>query len=102
MQPNDQPIKITGDLTIYQVAEWRERLLPALLGSNEIQLDLSEMGEIDTAGLQILIALNRQVADENGSFSIVSCSESVRQVIDFMKLGAWLSTPCETHQGMAA
>ncbi|GAA0463496.1 hypothetical protein Ade02nite_30250 [Paractinoplanes deccanensis] len=43
------------ELTIVTAAEHRERLLAALAEGDGVRVDLSAVGEIDTAGLQVLL-----------------------------------------------
>lgn len=46
---------IEGELTIYTVLEWKDRLLAALVVNDELEIDLSAVDEFDAAGLQLLI-----------------------------------------------
>ena len=52
-----------------------------------------EIGEIDTAGLQLLILLKKEAQRAGKTISIVAHSQSVRAVIDFCKLAAELGDP---------
>ncbi len=45
-------LSISEDLTIYHALEHKERLIAALDAGDGLELDLSQVGEIDTAGLQ--------------------------------------------------
>jgi anti-anti-sigma regulatory factor len=47
-------LKISGRLTVEEASAVREQLLAALEGSQELQVDLSEVTAVDLAGLQIL------------------------------------------------
>ena len=55
----DQSIKVnlTEELTIYSVMEFRDALVGHLQPGVDISVDLSQVTEIDTAGLQWLLAL---------------------------------------------
>lgn len=53
-------IELSGELTIADAAELRDALALALTTSESLALDLAEIDEIDTAGLQILTALLRE------------------------------------------
>jgi anti-sigma B factor antagonist len=48
-------LKIAGDLRIGSVADARPELVALLAAGSEIRLDLSELGECDTAGIQLLL-----------------------------------------------
>ncbi len=49
-------ISLRGELDIYAAATVRQRLLPLLAEHPLIELQLAEVSEIDTAGVQILLA----------------------------------------------
>ncbi|MEE1982466.1 STAS domain-containing protein [Shewanella xiamenensis] len=53
----DQSIKVnlTEELTIYSVMEFRDALVGHLQPGVDISVDLSQVTEIDTAGLQWLL-----------------------------------------------
>jgi len=53
-------VRIGSDLTIYTVAEWKETLLSELEGSPALAIDLSDVSELDTAGLQLLLFTGRE------------------------------------------
>ena len=48
-------VRIAGDLRIGAVADAKPALLAALARGSDIRLDLGELGECDTAGLQLLL-----------------------------------------------
>jgi len=80
-----QPIAISGELNIYTVGEWRYRLITESEGIDDIELDLGEVSEIDSAGLQLLVALSRQLAAEGRQLRIGQCHPAVRGVIEFSR-----------------
>ena len=79
-------LAINGELNIYTAAEWRDRLASEIAGSEDIELDLSEVEEIDTAGLQLLIATCRQLTNEGRRMHIGAVSAGVRMVLEFSSL----------------
>ena len=54
---SSQPLVVTNDLTIYHALELKPTLLDALANTQELELNLSQVSEMDTAGLQLLILL---------------------------------------------
>ena len=86
-------LAINGEFTIYTAADWRERLLNAVVGQSDVELDLSEVSEIDTAGLQLLILSKREAARLNKSVTIVAHSPAVRQTLDFCQLAKFFGDP---------
>ena len=73
--------------------ESTHQLLDALASADELELDLMQVGEIDTAGLQLLILLKKEAQRTGKRLSIVAHSQSVRAVIDFCNLAAELGDP---------
>ena len=55
-------VKISGGCTIFDAADLRQQLLPLVTASTPVVVDLAEITEIDTAGLQVLLALQKQCA----------------------------------------
>jgi len=88
-----QLLSLTEDLTIYHVLDQKHQLLDALGSADELELDLMQVGEIDTAGLQLLILLKKEAQRTGKRLSIVAHSQSVRAVIDFCNLAAELGDP---------
>ena len=88
-----QLLSLTEDLTIYHALEQKNALLAALAGTDDLELDLMHVGEIDTAGLQLLILLKKEAQRAGKTISIVAHSQSVRAVIDFCNLAAELGDP---------
>lgn len=84
---------IVEDMTIYNALDQKNRLMSALAEVETLELDLSHVGEIDTAGLQLLILSKREAARRNKSVTIVSHSPAVRQTLDFCQLAKFFGDP---------
>lgn len=84
---------IDRDLTIYHAAELKAEMLAALEQTDELDLDLSSVGEMDTAGLQLLILVKREAARLGKAMRIVVHSPAVREVIDFFNMAAYFGDP---------
>ena len=52
-------LRVEGEMTIYQAAALKETLQAALEQCAELDINLSAVGEIDTAGVQLLIAAKK-------------------------------------------
>lgn len=50
-------LQVDKDLTVYAVHELKEQLLSALGQSGSLTLDLSGVGEVDGAGVQLMLSL---------------------------------------------
>ncbi len=78
---------LEGDLTIYNAAEQKLRLLKFLDGGQErLEIDLGKVTEIDTAGLQLLILLKREAASAGKNLSFAMHSRAVIDVLELTRL----------------
>ena len=84
---------LAKDMTIYNALDQKQELLDALSISDDVELDLSQVGEIDTAGLQLLILLKKEAQRIGKRVIIVAHSQPVRSLIDFCNLAADLGDP---------
>lgn len=87
------PLAITEDLTIYHALDLKQVLLDALATTNELELNLSQVSEMDTAGLQLLILLKKEALRAGKQVRIVAHSQAVSSVIDFCNMAAEFGDP---------
>ena len=80
---------IEGDLTIYRVAELREIIFPKIDQANELEIDLSQVSEIDSAGLQLLIAAKLEAMIRDKHLHFVGHSKPVLEAFDLCDLGSF-------------
>lgn len=79
-------IAVRGELTIYTAAECRALLLEHLPLTAETWLDLSGVTEMDTAGMQLLVAFEREAAQQGVPFKIAAHSSATREVASMFRL----------------
>lgn len=79
---------LTEDLTIYHALDHKDELLDALSTADELQLDLSQIEAIDSAGLQLLILLGSEAQRAGKSLRLVAPSQAVSEVIALCNLAA--------------
>ena len=91
--PTRHFLSLSEDLTIYHALEQKARLLEALAECDELELDLLQVCEIDSAGLQLLILLKKEAQRAGKQVAIVAHSQAVRTVIDFCNLATELGDP---------
>ena len=83
-------LAIAGEMTIYRATELKQTLLAALERQSAVELDLSEVSELDTAGVQLLL-LAKQLAQANGTeLRFVGPSATVLEVFELLDLGVFL------------
>jgi anti-anti-sigma factor len=75
-------IGIKGELNIYTAAALQQLLLDALNAGSQVEVDLSEVGEMDCAGLQLLIAARREAARQGKPLRLTASSPVVLELLD--------------------
>lgn len=90
---SSQPLAITEDLTIYHALEQKQIFLDALAKTDDLELNLSQVSEMDTAGLQLLILLKHEAQRAGKCVRIVAHSHAVSSVIDFCNMAAEFGDP---------
>ncbi|WP_417068501.1 STAS domain-containing protein [Niveibacterium terrae] len=53
-------LEFEGEMTIYQVAEQKKLLQEALRENEALEVDLSRVVELDTAGVQLMLVAQRE------------------------------------------
>lgn len=92
-------VVVEVDLTIYTAAEQKRVLLGALEQAQVLELDLALVGEIDSAGLQVLLLLRREALAADKELHIVAHSPAVADLLNFFDVyfGNPLVTPAEAR-----
>ncbi len=90
---SSQPLVVSNDLTIYHALELKPTLLDALATTQELELNLSQVSEMDTAGLQLLILLKKEAQRAGKCVRIVAHSQAVSSIIDFCNMAAEFGDP---------
>jgi len=86
-------IVIDGELTIYTALELKNTLLTGLSAHQELELDLSGVGEIDAAGLQLLVMIKQQAALLNKILRFTGHSPVVVDLLDLSGLAGFFGDP---------
>jgi anti-anti-sigma regulatory factor len=71
----------SGELTIYQAEASKASLVAALAAGGDLELDLREVTELDTAGLQLLILLRDTVAQRDSGLHVTGISDAAAAVL---------------------
>lgn len=86
-------VVIDGALTIYEAAGAKQPLIEALNASAELEIDLAQVTEIDTAGIQLLVLLKREAQKAGKPLSLAAHSQASLDVIDRYNLGGYFGDP---------
>ncbi len=73
--------RIEGEMTIYTVAEHAGKLRENCDTQNGMALDLEKVTEIDSSGVQLLVALKKQLEGTESGLSLKNPSKSVQEVL---------------------
>lgn len=85
-------LSFQGDMDIYAAEETLSVLLPYFDDFNTFSVELDQVGEIDSSGIQLLLQCHRHSQKNEGQLSILSWSESVKELIDLYQLGGRFDT----------
>lgn len=88
-----QTLRIEGEMTIYQAAEIKQTLLAALVQHDALDIDLSAVTEIDTAGLQLLVAAKKSAQDRQKELHLTAHSEAVVEAFELLDLSGYFGDP---------
>jgi len=80
---------IDGELTIYRAAELCESLKTVLAGLDDgadLEIDLSGVTEMDSAGVQLLMAVHKSTRASNHGLRLVNPSAAVEEVFETLQL----------------
>lgn len=83
-------LALSGGLTIYHACEARARLLAEMAAGPPLELDLSGIEELDTAGAQVLLWAKREAAGEGWALPFLRHSRAVLDVLELMNLAGIL------------
>ena len=90
-------IDILGDLNIFNAAEQRQRLLAALEAGSEVEVNLSEVSEIDSAGIQLMVAAKQEATAQKKTLCFSGHSPAVLDTLDLCDLTAYFGDPVLLH-----
>lgn len=86
-------LAVVEDMTIYNALQQKAQLIDALRACDALELDLSGVAEIDTAGFQLLVLVKREARRLGKRAAIVAHSPAVREVVDFFNMAAAFGDP---------
>lgn len=87
------PLRLEGELTIYNVESWRARIMERLSQPGDVTIDLSGVEKCDCAGLQLLCSARKGVSNA-GKGLLSNLSPSIRAAAENIGLDlSQLHTP---------
>ncbi|MGD9172473.1 MAG: STAS domain-containing protein [Candidatus Thiodiazotropha sp.] len=86
-------VSLVGELTIFTVSEIWQSMWRLFEGTNEIEIDLQGVSEIDTSGIQLLALVKMAVEKRGRSARFVNHSKEVVDVIEMFDLASNFGDP---------
>ena len=90
---NGHHLTIADEMTIYTAAEQKGELFSHLGESQELVVDLSGVSEIDSAGLQVLMALKQQAKSDEKGLHLTNHSQAVIEVMELLHIAPFFGDP---------
>jgi anti-sigma B factor antagonist len=84
---------IKQDMNVYSAVEHKKMLLKALDGCQELDIDLSHVSEIDSAGFQILLLTKREALKASKTVRLTGHSKAVTELIDLYNMASYFGDP---------
>ena len=85
-----QRLTLPGALTIYEALDLKAQMLQAMTGAQSLHLDASGVGEVDTAGVQLLLWLEREGLQRGCPVHLAQASDALRETLAFCRLESLL------------
>ena len=79
--------RISGEMTIYEAEKIRAIFISILKTRKEIEINLSEVTEIDTNGIQIMYAIQKEAKNISKKIRWTNHSEAILKTINILNLG---------------
>src|SRR4029453_5133447 len=89
-------IAVAGPMTIYEAAPGKRALLEALGRGVELEIDLSGVTELDTAGIQLLLLVKREASTAHKIVRLTAPRPAALDEIDLCGLGGHLMGTSES------
>jgi anti-anti-sigma factor len=90
-------ISLDGEMTIYRAADLKVTVLEALRKTRVLELDLSGVTELDTAGLQVLMLAKQTAAAEQRELRLLQHSPAVVEIFEMLDLVAFFGDAVLIH-----
>lgn len=85
-------IRLSGEMTIYNVEALKDELLAHLAERSETELDLAEVGEMDTAGLQLLVLAKQEARRHGWQLRLQDPSAPVRDLLELYNMSTYFDS----------
>ncbi len=91
-QINKNNIEIDTSLSIFNAASIHEKIKEAYEQYDSIEIDLKDITDCDTAGIQLLYSLKKSCLDAGKEISLINPSDAVISALERMSMSLNLIT----------
>ena len=85
-------LAIEENMTIYVIDELKQGLSEQIASYDRFELNLGKVEEIDSAGIQLLLALKRELVQKDKRFELTQVSGAVAKLLEAYNLGDHFTT----------
>lgn len=86
-------LQLEGEMTIYTAADLKDRILSPLAACGRVEIDLSQVSEMDSAGLQLMILAKREAGAQGKDIRFVGHSPAVLDVLELCRMTGYFGDP---------
>ena len=86
-------LTLEGDFTIYTAAESKVQLLEALADANDVEINLAQVSELDSAGAQLLMLIKREALQKKIQLRLSAHSTAVLDIFELYNLASFFGDP---------
>lgn len=95
-------LTVKDDMTIYQAVGLKDDLLKGLEGCKELEVSLADVGEMDSAGFQLMCLLKREGLAAGKAVRFTDHSPAVLEVMDIFNMASYFGDPLVISSGATA
>lgn len=86
-------LKVVGELTIFGAADAYGLLTQVLSERRDLRINLAQTTEVDSSGVQLLLAAKRAAEAQGRSLEVVAHSEAMVEVMELLRLSHVFGDP---------
>ena len=75
-------VNVSGRIDTTTAPQLEEAILPELDGATEVEIDFKDLEYISSAGLRLLLMLQKKMNAANGTFKIMNVNDFVMEVLE--------------------
>jgi len=86
-------VEVPGDMTIYEAGETRDLFKYAVETNDSINVNLSNVSEIDSSGIQLMVSIKKIAASKEKTVNFIAHSKAVVDLLDLFDLTSYFGDP---------